>query len=188
MIDTTEKPAPELKRKVVEVPASWGERDVGKVFEITEMNVYKAEKWAAAMTFALKGTSAQIPEADYPLGAVGVMVRGINAFLGADVDIDKVWPLWEELLTCVKIIRNPTPDKVTGLPVAHPLMPNDIWEVKTLLWLRQEVLSLHVGFSILDALYGWISAILQHPASKSTPTSQPSADTSSPAAEPLLPN
>ena len=69
----TDRPIPELKRKVVEVPA-WGGRDIGSVFEITEMNVYKAEKWAAAMTFALKGTSAQIPEADYAFGAVGVMV------------------------------------------------------------------------------------------------------------------
>jgi hypothetical protein len=179
----TDRPIPEPKRAVVTVPESWGGRDAGSVFEITEMNVYKAEKWAVAMTFALKGTSAQIPEIDYPLGAVGVMVRGVNAFLAADVDVDVVWPLWEQLLTCVRIIRNPEPDKTTGRPVAHELLPNDIWEVKTLLWLRQEVLSLHVGFSILDALSVWISAILRHPASKSIPTSPPSSVTSSPADE-----
>jgi hypothetical protein len=176
-----EQPARELKRKIVEVPISWGERDQGQVFEITEMSAPRAEKWAWSMALVLKGTKAEIPEADYPLGAVGVMVRGVNAFLGADIDIEKLWPLLEELMTCVKIIRNPDPDRNTGRPVTHPLLPNDIYEPKTLTWLRQEVLSLHVGFSILDALSAWISAIKKHPASKSTPTSDLSSDTASPA-------
>jgi hypothetical protein len=175
----TDQAAPELKRAVVVVPDSWGGRDKGKAFEVTEMPAHRAEKWAWSMAMALKGTSAQIPEADYPLGAVGVMVRGVNAFLAADVKIEQVWPLLEELLGCVKIIRNPEPDRATGRPVAHPLLPNDIWEAKTLTWLRQEVLSLHVGFSILDALSVWISAIQKHPASKSTPVSGPSSDMSS---------
>jgi hypothetical protein len=174
----SDRPAQELKHAIVTVPSSWGERDAGKVFEITEMPAARAEKWAWSMVLALKGTSGQIPEMDYPLGAVGVMVRGMNAFLASDVKIELLWPLLEELMTCVRIIRIPNAmDKTTGRPVAHLLLENDIWEGKTLTWLRQEVLSLHVGFSIADAVSAWISAILTHPASKNTPTSDRSSAT-----------
>jgi hypothetical protein len=144
----------------VTVPASWGARDQGKVFRIKEWPARRAEEWAWGLAFALKGTQGEIPEDVARLGMAGIGVSLLNTVLKADVSYDRLKPFMNELIDeCVTIVRDPkNRDKATGEPVASELMPNDLMEVKTIQWLRSEVVRLHTNFSVLDALSALISA------------------------------
>lgn len=137
------------KVETVVVPA-WGTRDDGRVFTITEMPAAQAEKWAWRMFVALKGTSGEVSKELAQLGMVGVAIAGLNAFLQAPVAFGEIEPLLDEMFTCVRIVRDPNhPDKAT------PLIDGDIEEVQTRGWLRSEVLRVHTGFSIAEAISTW---------------------------------
>jgi len=149
-----------LRSEVVVVPSWPGSRDVGKNFLISEMDAVRAEKWAWRAFFALKGSSERIPENIAGLGMVGIAIVGLNVFLQADVDPARFEALLDEMLTCVRVVRDPkTKDAVSGGPIATDLLPGDVEEVRTLAWLRSEVLRVHTGFSPADAISTLASAI-----------------------------
>jgi hypothetical protein len=137
-----------LKSQTVVVPSDWGARDAGKHFLITEMPATKAEKWGMRAILMLRGSGERVPDNAVGLGMVGVAILGINVFLRGEMKFEQIEPLLDEMMECVKIIRDPRhPD------VATPLVTeSDIEEVQTRLWLRSEVLRLHTGFSPADAL------------------------------------
>jgi hypothetical protein len=170
-------------RKVLDVKVpQWGGRDDGKTYRITEMSAMRAEKWAMRMAIALKGTQGYIPEDVARLGYIGVAIRGVNAILAADIDFLRVEPLLDEMMTCVEIVRDTkNVDRATGATIAHKIVTDDdIEEVRTRGWLRLEVLSLHAGFSIGDALSALISAVKRSElSSKTTQTSPDSSDSPS---------
>lgn len=146
------------KKEIVAVPKLGGGRDDGKTFMIDEMSAAQAEKWALRMFIALKGTSAAVPDDVARFGMVGVAIRGLNAFLAADVRFVDIEPLLDDMLTCVRIVRDPHhPD------VATALMSDDIEEVQTRVWLRGEVLRVHTGFSVAEAFSLLVSAIKTGP-------------------------
>lgn len=137
------------KKETVVVPTQWGGRDAEKAFLITEKSAVDAEKWAWRLFIACKGSAgiAPIPDELAKFGMLGVAIRGLNAFLAAPIHFEDVEPLLDELLTCVQIIRDRQHPEV-----ATPIMPDDIDEVRTVSWLRSEVLRVHTGFSCVDAL------------------------------------
>lgn len=142
------------KVETVVVPA-FG-RDDGKIFQINEMSAARAEKWAWRMFIALKGTTGEVPPEVMQLGMVGVAIRGLNAFLQADVKYELLEPLLDEMLTCVTIVR----DRKNHPDVADTLREFDIEEVQTLAWLRSEVLRVHTGFSVAETLSQLVSAVM----------------------------
>lgn len=144
----------------VTVPASWGNRDAGKVFKLREWPARRAETWAWGMVFALKGTQGQIPDDVARLGMVGIGIRLLNTVLAADVNYEKIKPYMDELIDeCVTIVRDPkNRDKESGLLIDGPMMENDIKEVRTLQWLRSEVIRIHTNFSVIESLSALISA------------------------------
>lgn len=147
------------KQETVVVPSWEGNRDAGKHFIITEMPAAQAEKWALRAFLALKGTAGEVPPEVMSMGMVAVAWRGLNTFLAADVDPAKIGAVLDEMMTCVKIIRDPRAvDKNTGGVVATEIVSDDdIEEVQTRLWLRSEVLRVHTGFSPADALFRLLS-------------------------------
>lgn len=151
-----------LKSVTVQVPAEWGGRDQNKHFKITEMPATQAEKWGWRALLLLRGSGERMPDNVQGLGMVGVAVLGINVFLRGEMSFTNLEPLLDEMMTCVKIVRDPRyPDVVTDLMPDH-----DIEEVQTRLWLRSEVLKLHTGFSPADALSKLLEGI-RAPASTS---------------------
>jgi len=148
------------KEEYVTVPLAWGARDAGKVFKITEMPAAQAEKWFVRAVIALKGTSAFIPENLAAYGTVILTIRGINSFLAADVDYDKLEPILDEMFSCVQIVRDVNARDAEGRMIATNLaVPDDIEEVRTRGWLRSEVLRVHTNFSVVDGLSSWVSRI-----------------------------
>lgn len=151
-----------LKSTTVKVPAEWGGRDANKLFKITEMPATQAEKWGWRAILLLRGSGERMPDNVQGLGIVGVAILGINVFLRGEMSFVNLEPLLDEMMTCVKIVRDPRhPDVATDV-----IADLDIEEVQTRLWLRSEVLKLHTGFSPADALSTLLDAI-RAPASTS---------------------
>ena len=166
-----------LKSEAVIAPDWVGKRDAGKVFLITEMYAYDAEKWAWGMFLALKGTSGFIvPEELERLGIVGVAIQGLNAFLAADINPDRLYPLLDQMMKCVQIVRDPRNHPEVAQPLLNP-PPSptpfpDLLEVATVGWLRSEVLRIHTGFILADALSALLT-LVQKSTSLNTQTSPP---------------
>lgn len=134
------------KSEPVKASASFG-RDAGKIYIITEWPSAVAEKWAARLFVALKGTKGEVPPEIMQMGMLAVAWRGLNSFLAADVDVDKLIPLMDEMWECVQVVRDDKrPDIIANL------IDIDIEEVRTRLWLRGEIVRVHTGFSVADAL------------------------------------
>lgn len=130
-----------MARKSATITIDLPGRDIGKVFLLTEMSAMKAEKWAARALLVLARSNMQIPEGITSAGMAGIAVIGIHALAG--VEFAQAEPLLDEMLQCVEFI----PDAARPMVKRH-LMEDDIEEVRTYVRLREEVLSLHVGFSI----------------------------------------
>lgn len=152
------------KTKIVKIP-DWGKRDEGKVFIITEWPAARAEKWAVRALLALNRSGGEIPLELSGIGMQGIAIIGLNTFLRGNVVADEIIPILDELLDCVKFIRDPKArDQTTGQPVATPIVSDDdIEEIVSRAWLRSEVVALHTGFSVADALSALISTISTRP-------------------------
>lgn len=157
------------KKEVVVSPYG---RDAGRHFLITEASAMAAEKWSWRLFLAVKGTSAEVPSEYAAYGIVEVARRGINAFLASDIEMAKLEPLLDEMMDCVKIVRDPSViDPVTGMPLATPMITSDdIQEVQTLGWLRSEVLRIHTNFSVIDVVLSWVSRAFPSPSQDSATT------------------
>jgi hypothetical protein len=116
-------------------------RDVNKTFYIREMSAMKAERWAARALLALLKSGVDIPEDVAQAGLAGVAAIGLRAFGG--INFADAEPLLAEMMSCVQIV----PD-ISRPQVRRAVIEDDIEEVATLLRLREEVLSLHLGFSL----------------------------------------
>lgn len=120
-------------------------RDKGKVFKITEMPAMQAEKWAVKVFLALAKAGIDIPDDIAKRGLAGVAVVGIKMLGG--VAFADAEPLMDEMFKCVQIY----PDyHKNSLLVRNLVGQDDIEEIKTITRLRQEVLELHLGFTIAE--------------------------------------
>jgi hypothetical protein len=144
----------------VKVPEEWGKRDAGKIFQITEWSAERAEKWGIRAVLAYNRGGGQIPMDVIGGGMEAIFILGINTFLRGQMQADEVIPIIDELLECVKLIRDPNVRGADGKPIATDIVSSDdIEEIKTRLWLRSEVLRLHTNFSPADAFWSLISAV-----------------------------
>lgn len=119
-------------------------RDTGKIFRLTEMSAFRAEKWAARALLALIKSGAEVPEDAIKTGMAGLATVAMKAFGG--ILPETLLPLLDEMLECVEVIpdpRNPLPRK---------LFEEDVEEVTTLLELRKRLLDMHFGFSLAAKL------------------------------------
>ena len=160
------------KTAIITIPTADGNRDSGKLFLLTEMYAMPAEKWAQRAFFALTNSGFDVPPDLAQSGMAGVALIGLQSL--SKVRYEDAEPLLEEMMSCVKIIRNPN-----NLDLASPLsFETDIEEVSTLMLLRMEVFKLHVNFS-MDALQSFLKAVLMWTARNSS-TTQISQDQSAP--------
>jgi len=117
-----------------------GQRDAGKMFRITEMDADQAETWAMRALLALAKGGIDIGDA-VSGGMQQLAVLGIQSL--GKLSFEEVKPLWDDVMTCVTIVPEPSFPENT-----RTLVHNDIEEVATRIRLRAEVIALHTGFSI----------------------------------------
>lgn len=172
------------KTKIVQVPkfSQGNNRDINKTFLITEWPAARADRWIQELMLAANRGAGEIPMDLRGIGWEGIAVMGINTFLRGAGDGPRMIELGEQLLECVKVIRDPKhPDVASEIVV-----DDDIEEIVTRWWLRDQVVSVHVNFSPLAALSQLMSSIMQRqpeppaaPNSKTTRTSRRESATSS---------
>ena len=140
----------------------WCGRDAGKYFQITEWPAARAEKWAFKALLAYNRGGGQIDVAQaHGMGMEAIALIGANVFLRGQMTAEEIVPVLDELLECVKIIRDPKARDPEGKVVATELVSeDDVEEVRTRLWLRSEVIRIHTGFSAADVVSKLISAIM----------------------------
>lgn len=155
------------KTRLVTVPQfqACDNRDLGKTFFIKEWSAAQADKWAQRLTFAFNKGAGQIPLDLAGIGWEGIAIVGINTFLRGTGDSEEIMRLADELLDCVQIVRDMKhPDNPSPL-----VSEDDVEEVATRWWLRDQVVSVHTNFSVSAALSGLLTTLLQKsPASVST--------------------
>lgn len=134
-------------------------RDRGKLFRITEWPAARAEHWGMRMLLAANSGAGELPLNLSGVGMEGLAVIGLNVFLRGNVNADILVPLLDELLECVQIVRDRAKPQI-ATPIA---VDEDIEEVATRMWLRGEVLSLHLGFSVGAALSALYKKIMTKP-------------------------
>lgn len=128
-------------RKEEDITITEEGRDKGKVFHIREMPAVRAEKWAMkALLLALRhnpdiGNVMELKS----MGMQGIAYIGVTALMR--VDFTDAEPLLDEMMECVTV-------KPGDKAIYRPLLPeDDIEEVATLLYLRERIIEMHVGFS-----------------------------------------
>lgn len=111
-------------------------RDSARVYRITEMSAFRAEKWAIRALWLIAANGAEIPES-VEHAPFSEFVRGglVSLF---KVDFKQAEPLLDEMLTCVSI--------VTSAGSRQLIMADDFEDPRTILMLRKEVFSLHTDF------------------------------------------
>lgn len=154
-----------MARKTATVTIDATGRDLGKTFVLTEMSASAAERWAMRALLALGQSGVDIPEDIGRAGLAGVAALGIRAFAGLPWDLAE--PLIFEMFQCITFMPDPSRPVVI-----RQLIEDDIEEVATRLRLREEVISLHLNFSIA----AWISKLRQ--AIATTPDDTPNTGTS----------
>lgn len=130
-----------MARKTLNVTIIDEGRDKGKQFFITEMSGPAAEDWAFRVFLALARSGVDVPENFSQAGMAGLASLSLQAIGGMKYHEAK--PLLDEMLSCVKILPDPSRPEVT-----RGLVNDDTEEVKTLFKLRQYVFELHTGFSL----------------------------------------
>jgi hypothetical protein len=128
-----------MARKEASITIEAPGRDQGKTFILTEMPASKAEAWGARLMLALSRAGVDVPLDFFEMGMAGVAVMGLKAMGGLSWDVAK--PLLDEMMACVRI---KVPAGVRDLNEDA----GDIEEVKTRLRLRDEVINLHLSFSV----------------------------------------
>jgi hypothetical protein len=134
-----------MARKNAIVTISADNRDHGKTFVITEMSATKTEAWATRAMLALTHAGVEVPDDLSGAGLNGLLIFGIQSLKG--LQYDDLQALMDEMMECVALMPDANKPQIV-----RPLVENDIEEVTTRLRLKDEVLQLHVGFSIAGAL------------------------------------
>jgi hypothetical protein len=126
-------------------------RDRGKVFTIREMPAAQATEWFDRAMQLIARSGIDVPPDIFEHGPAGFAVIGIGAAMSAvgRAPYSDVKPLLEELMNCVVSLRSPGTAVDITMPAA---IMSQIEEVATILHLREEVLSLHLGFSLAARL------------------------------------
>ena len=121
-------------------------RDAGKVFRITPMPAWVAEKWAWRAMSVLARSGTDVPPMEAMSNLLVLAAYGLEALMKAK--FEEAEPLLDEMLTCVQIV----PDPVANPTIARSDIHRDVQELGTILWLRDKVLEAHTGFSVAAVL------------------------------------
>jgi hypothetical protein len=142
-------------RRIATVVVTTEGRDKGKTFKLTEMSADAAERWALRALLLMANAGAKLPEGTLENGMAGIaatlpglIIQGMRSLAGLTYT-PEVEALLSDMMACVQFV----PPGV-GLP-PQTLFQGDacqIEEVRTRLFLRTEVLKLHMDPSLAGAL------------------------------------
>lgn len=144
-----------MSRKTKLITIVKEDRDVGKQFLITEASSDATEHWGLRVFMAMSRANIDIDASALDAGMAGVATIALRSL--ASMQFADAVPLLAEMMLCVKYV----PAGARGMELARHLVETDVEEITTLLLLREEVIDLHVGFSVRDAIQEHLAARAQ---------------------------
>lgn len=157
-------------------------RDKGGVFTITEKAAIPATEWFLRAAQLLVRSGADVPPHIMQMGVAAFISMGLGTVLTGlgKAPWAEVKPLLDELLGCVTSYQ-PAGGTV---PLTGPVIWTQVQEPATILQLHEEVVSLHIGFSLATRLstYREIVAGMILALTPNTEISTPPSPSSSPQA------
>jgi hypothetical protein len=153
------------KTKTVVIEAEG--RDKGKHYLLTELPASQAERWATRALMAMAKSGVDIPDNLETTGIAGLATLGLRAL--AAMPFEEAEILLAQMMMCVAIVPDPSRPQVV-----RALIEDDIEEPATRVKLRTEVIEIHTGFSLADALARMRAMLSQTPIpdTSDTPISQ----------------
>ena len=140
-----------MARKTKEIRITSGtaetNRDFGKVYMLTEMSAYDAERWGADAFQGLVKAGVEVPDDLSGAGIVAIATMGLKALGG--MPSETLHDLMDRMMAMVTHYPNPDRREISrgfGSTISVKLFDTDIEEISTRLFLRQELLGLHAGF------------------------------------------
>lgn len=130
-----------------------------KLFVITRMDAFSADRWAMKLIRGLARAGVEVPDSAMSGGLAGL--AGVGMALFGHLDDATCQDVLSTLMECVKIKRGPEPHAV----MAQPLMAADIEDPMTLTALRTEAFKLHVGFlkAAASQISPFVTALMGNP-------------------------
>lgn len=124
-------------------------RDQGKTYTLRELPAAQAEEWFYRAMMLLARSGADVPPDIFQQGAIGFATMGLGTVLTGlgKAPWHEVKPLLDEMLPCVVALASPA-----GVPITGAQIWMQTEEPATIVQLREEVLSLHLNFSIAARL------------------------------------
>lgn len=140
-----------MGRRTVHLTVTGESRDVGGIVELREMSAYDATELCLRAMQCIARGGVDIPAEILQMGPQGIVVMGVGAVIAGlgKTPWYEVKPLLDALLTCLVSYQPPGAIMATrGLEA----IKGQIEEPATFLWIYEEVVSLHLGFSLRDRL------------------------------------
>lgn len=167
-------------------------RDKGGVFVIQEMPALPATDWFLRAMQLLARSGADVPADIFGAGPAGFVTLGIGTVLTGlgKAPWFEVKPLLDELLTCVVSYQPPgghSPLTGHAIIFGQGKGGGQVEDGATILQLYEEVVSLHLGFSMVARLstFRQLAGTMIQGLTPSTETSTGSAEPSSQAGTPV---
>lgn len=180
-----------MRRKATVVIQRDG-RDKGGIFVIQEMAALPATDWFLRAMQLLARSGADVPPNIFQAGAAGFVTLGIGTVLTGlgKAPWFEVKPLLDELLECVESYQPPEGQAALTSRViifGQGKSGGQVQEGATILQLYEEVVSLHLGFSIAERISSFrqLAGTMIQELTPSIETSTGFADPSSQAAMPV---
>lgn len=137
-----------MARKKTDYSVTAENRDKGKLFELTEMDAWRADQWGLKATLMMAKAGVEIPAELMKIGIIGLVLVGPNRL--ANCDWKDLKPLLDEIMeACVLYYPTPSVKNISRYP-----LPNEIEEVSTFYELRRAILDLHGGFTLPVGPFG----------------------------------
>ncbi len=134
-------------------------RDKGKIYHIRELGAVPAEEWFTRAMQMLVRAGVEVPPNILQEGAMGFVTMGIGACLTglgkAPYEDFKV--LMDDMMRCLVGYQ----EKAGAARIENVIVIFDqTEEVATLIKLREEIISLHLGFSLAARLLSYREAVV----------------------------
>jgi hypothetical protein len=158
-------------------------RDKGGQFTIMEKPAYQATEWFLRAAQLMARAGVDLPPNILMHGVEGFATMGIGAIVTGlgKAPWHEVKPLLDDLLSCIQSYQPPG----AMAPLTGPMILQQIAEPATILQMHEEVVSLHLGFSLavrfseyLTMGRAWIATIVAE-SGQNTATSIQASESSS---------
>lgn len=134
-------------------------RDQGKVYHIRELNAVPAEEWFTRAMQLLVRAGVEVPANILQEGAMGFVTMGIGACLTGlgKAPYGEFRALMDDMMVCLVGYQ----EKASAIKIENiQVILDQTEEVATLIKLREEIISLHLGFSLAARLLSYREAVV----------------------------